>query len=83
MAKVKKLIEKLFRLPAEMRFSEVTQVLEFFNWKLENVDGSHFYYCKQNSIICVVKHKNKVVRVYLKRIINNLNLEEWYEKQKK
>ena len=83
MAKVEKLIEKMLRLPAEMRFNEVIRVVDFFDWKLNNVDGSHFYYCKENSILCIVKHKNKVVRTYLKRIINFLNLEEWYEKNKK
>jgi len=83
MARAEKLIEKMLRLPAEMRFNEVIKVVEFFDWKLNNVDGSHFYYCKQNSILCIVKHKNKVMRTYLKRVIDFLNLEEWYEKQKK
>lgn len=83
MAKIDKLIGKMLRLPAEMRFNEVTQVLEFFDWKLENIVGSHYIYYKRKAILTVVKHKNKVVKAYLKRIVNALNLEEWYEKNKK
>jgi predicted RNA binding protein YcfA (HicA-like mRNA interferase family) len=83
MAKIDKLIEKMLRLPTEMRFNEVTQVLEFFDWKLDNVAGSHYIYYKQNTILTVIKHKKKVVKVHLKRIVNALNLEEWYEENKK
>jgi predicted RNA binding protein YcfA (HicA-like mRNA interferase family) len=85
MANVKKLVEKMLRLPPEMRFTEVTSVLKSFGWMLEkSTPGSHFVYGKAGfpSITIPKKHK-KVKRIYIGRIIARLELEEWYEQNKK
>ena len=73
----------MLRRPPEMRFDEVAKVLEYFDWRLINVDGSHFHYKKEGySDLIVVPHKNKVKRGYITAIIKIENLEEWYEQTK-
>jgi len=84
LSKILKLIEKMLRLPAEMRFEDVVKVLEFFGWNLENVNGSHFVYYKEGFLpLTVVRHKNRVKRECIRKIIGILNLEEWYEEREK
>jgi predicted RNA binding protein YcfA (HicA-like mRNA interferase family) len=79
-AKIKKIVEKMLRLPPEMRFAEVNIVLEYFDWELINVDGSHFHYEKSGyPDIVIVQHKKRVKRGYIRAIIEIQNLEEWYE----
>jgi len=73
----------MLRLPPEMRFEEVIKVLEAFNWQLINTEGSHFIYAKGDVQITIVKHHSKVKRGYFREIVDILNLEEWYEKNKK
>lgn len=84
MANVKKILERMLRLPPEMRFAEVVSVLESFGWASERpTKGSHFVYEKAGlpSITIPKKHK-RVKRFYLKRVIERLQLEEWYEQNK-
>lgn len=83
MAKLLKLVEKMLRLPSELRYEEVIKVLEAFDWQFINTDGSHFIYAKGDVQITVVRHHNKVKRGYIREIIEILNLEEWYEQNKK
>ncbi len=81
MANVKKLVKKMLRLPPEMRFDEVAKVLRWFGWQLDrSTSGSHFVYGKTGfpSITIPKKHK-KAKRGYIRKIIEILNLEEWYE----
>jgi len=84
LAKILKVVENMFQLPPEMKFEDMVRVLEYFGWTRKNVVGSHFtYYRKGHMPITIVKHKNKVKRGYIKKIIDELNLEDWYEKHKK
>ena len=76
----------MLRKPPEMRFDEIAKVLEYFGWRLINVDGSHFHYEKYEkegySDLIVVQHNKKVKRGYITAIIKIENLEEWYEQTK-
>jgi len=85
MANIKKLVEKMLRLPAEMRFAEVTTVLKSFGWNMEkSTPGSHFVYGKAGfPPITIPKKHKKVKRIYIERIIARLELEEWYEQNRK
>lgn len=84
MTKIVKLVEKMLRLPPEMRFAKVEKVLDYFDWNLINVDGSHYHYEKPGyPDMIIVKHKNKVKRGYIREIIEIQDLEEWYEQNKK
>lgn len=85
MVKVRKLVEKMLRLPPEMRFDEVTKVLKWFGWQLDrSTPGSHFVYLKEGfPQITVAKKHKKLKRGYIREIVEILNLEEWYEQNKK
>jgi len=85
MANVKKIIVRMLRLPPEMRFTEVISVLKSFGWRLEkSTPGSHFIYGKAGfPPITIPKKHKKVKRIYIRRIIARLKLEEWYERNKK
>jgi hypothetical protein len=85
MVKIKKIVEKMLRLPPEMRFEEITIVLRWFGWKLNrSTPGSHFVYGKIGfPPITIPKKQKKAKRVYIKKIIDRLKLEEWYEQNKK
>ena len=83
MAAILKIIERMLRLPPEMRFEDAVKVLEHFGWTLKKIRGSHFGYSRRGYHITVVKHKNKIKKIYIKKIIEILNLEEWYEEDKR
>lgn len=83
MAAILRIVEKMLRIPSEMRFDEVVRVLEYLGWEHKRTKGSHFAYYKEGRCIIVVKHKNRIKRAYIKRIVVELNLEEWYERNKK
>lgn len=83
MAKFLKLIEKLLRRPPEAHFKDIIKVLENFGWKLKKCKGSHYVYYKEGYLpLTITKHKNKVKRGYIIKLIKILELEEWYEEQK-
>jgi predicted RNA binding protein YcfA (HicA-like mRNA interferase family) len=83
MARFLKLIENLLLRPPEARFNDIVKVLEYFGWELKNVKGSHFVYHKEGYLpLTITKHKNKVKRGYIIKLIKILELEEWYEEQK-
>ncbi len=68
----------------EIRFSEAQRVVEDFGWTLRNIDGSHYIYEKAGMPdLTMVKHKNRLERHYLDKIVNHIGLEEWYELNKK
>ena len=82
MAKLVKIVYKMLCRPADMRFSDIKKVLKSFRWHLVNTDGSHFIYENDEQpgvTLTIVVHKNKVWRYIIDRIIERLNLEEWYE----
>ncbi len=81
-----KIIEKILQEPAEMRFKDVEKIVLYFGYELINVKGSHFAYYSEmtGKTIILVKHHNMVKgRGYFKKIKQILNLEEWYEQNKK
>ena len=78
--KFEKLVKKLISNPSEARISDLEKVLEYFGWKRVKIKGSHHIYIKDENIITLPVHNKKVKRVYIKRFIEKLRLEEWYEK---
>jgi predicted RNA binding protein YcfA (HicA-like mRNA interferase family) len=81
MSRLLKTVEKMLRLPPEMRFEDVIMVLQEFGWSETNRYGSHFIYTKENHPpIPIAHHQKKVKRGYIKEIIELLDLEVWYEK---
>ncbi len=83
MANLVKIVGKMLEIPLDMRFKEVDVVLRAFGFTTKQTSGSsHFVYRKQCCHpITVPKGNNKVKRCYIIKIIDLLNLEEWYEKR--
>jgi predicted RNA binding protein YcfA (HicA-like mRNA interferase family) len=85
MNQLDKLVEKFLRKPPEVLFEDVAKVLEAFGYKERpSGGGSHRAFVKSGhppKIVPTIKGR-RVKRVYLQMIIDNLELEEWYEKRR-
>lgn len=68
-------------MPKEMAYRDIVKVLEYEGWKLDRVKGSHHVFAKKEETIIVVMHHSLVKSVYVKRVIEMLNLEEKYGKK--
>lgn len=68
----KRMIEVL-KAPREMRFKEIETILRAYDYKLMNVRGSHFRYCRENAQpVTMVVHHNKVKKVYVVKLFKLL-----------
>lgn len=71
----------MLQMPKEMAYRDIVKVLEYEGWKLDRVKGSHHVFAKKEETIIVVMHHSLVKSVYVKRVIEMLNLEEKYGKK--
>lgn len=80
---IKKLFDRLRRLPPDMRFDEVARVLEYLGYSKIRGRGSHLVYGKPGAfpITLVKEGGRKVKRVYLKKVLDLLKEEETDEKE--
>ena len=84
MSQLDKLVEKFLRKPPEVLFEDVAKVLEAFGYKERpSGGGSHRFFAKlgYRGKTVPTKEGRYVKRVYVKMIIDNLELEEWHEKR--
>lgn len=84
MTGLEKLVEKFLRKPPEVLFEDVVRVLQAFGYEERpSGGGSHRVFVKPGhppKIVPTVKGRH-VKRAYVRMIIDNLELEEWYEKR--
>jgi len=84
MNQLDKLVEKFLKKPPEVLFEDVAKVLQAFGYKERpSGRGSHRAFVKPGhppKIVPTIKGR-RVKRVYVRMIIDNLELEEWYEEQ--
>jgi len=82
MSQLDKLVEQFLREPPEILFTDVTKVLEAFEYtERPSGGGSHQVFVKPGhppKIVPTIKGRH-VKRAYVRMIIENLELEEWYE----
>lgn len=79
-----KLVEQFLREPPEVAFADVVTVLEAFGYaERSSGGGSHRVFVKpgHSTIVVPTIQGRRVKRVYIKMIIENLNLEDWYEER--
>lgn len=83
MSHLEKLVAKFLREPPEVRFEEVVTLLEAFNYRQHSGKGSHFTFVKLGArpITVPTEKGRRVKRVYVQRINELLELEEWYEQR--
>ena len=79
--KIEKIIQKMLASHAEIDFNDVVKILKHEGWKLDRVRGSHHVFAKYEKTVVLVMHHNVVKSVYVRRIIETLNLEEKYGKK--
>ena len=77
MSKLDKLIQKFLAHPAEVRFEDVSYILEAFGYVEVRSRGSHhsFENAEGNVIVIPKKGGKLVKRTYVEQIIRPLNLE--------
>lgn len=82
MSRFDKLVEQFLREPPEVLFTDVAKVLEAFGYEERSSGGeSHWAFVKLGhppKIVPTIKGR-RVKRAYVRMIIENLNLEDWYE----
>lgn len=78
MSQLEKLIEKMRRLPPQMRYEEVARVLEALGFVEVRSSGSHHIFRHPDGRKQIVpKHKGQVVKAtYLKQVLRLLPEEE-------
>ena len=84
MGQLDKLVEQFLKEPPEVSFKDVAKVLETFGYtERPSGGGSHRAFIKPGhrpKIVPTVKGR-RVKRAYVRMIIDNLELEDWYEKR--
>ncbi|ABA88045.1 toxin, HicA family [Syntrophotalea carbinolica DSM 2380] len=76
-----KLVETVLSNPKNVRFEELKRLLEGFGFTCCQPRGgsSHYTFRKQGSYPITVPKKRPVNQAYVKSVIKQLNLEEWYD----
>ncbi|MEQ8755817.1 MAG: type II toxin-antitoxin system HicA family toxin [Coleofasciculus sp. G1-WW12-02] len=79
MGKLEKLVEQFLNKPPEVRFEDVRYLLEAFGFEEKRSKGSHhsFRDSQGRKITVPKKGGQKVKGVYVQKIVELLNLEEW------
>jgi predicted RNA binding protein YcfA (HicA-like mRNA interferase family) len=79
MTKREKLVERIRARPPQAGFEDVRRVLEMYGWTMRSPrsGSSHFTFAKEgeSEILTVVKHNERVKRVYLDKICKALGLD--------
>lgn len=85
MSKLEKLVASLLRDSSDYSFSDLKKVLIAFGYVEVRIRGSHHTFRNPDGQTQVIpkKHGKKVRKPYVKRTVKILNLEDWYEQQKK
>lgn len=83
MSQLEKLVAKFLRQPPDVAFGEVVTLLRGFGYEQRSSDGSHFTFVKLGArpITVPTERGRRVKRVYVRRICELLELEEWYEQR--
>jgi predicted RNA binding protein YcfA (HicA-like mRNA interferase family) len=69
MSKREKLRERLKNNPTDATFSDIRKLLEQEGFVLDRIAGSHHIFVRDEIILPIPVHNNKVKTVYTKRLI--------------
>jgi predicted RNA binding protein YcfA (HicA-like mRNA interferase family) len=69
MVKKDKLIEKLTNSPNNAKFSDIRKLLELDNFVLDRITSSHHIFIKDDIILVIPVHNNRVKSIYVKRVL--------------
>lgn len=79
-----KLVESILKNPKKVDFNELSRLLEGFGFERRQPSGgsSHYVFRKAGSMPISVPKDKPVNKTYVTKVIELLNLEEWYEKNR-
>jgi hypothetical protein len=79
-----KLAERILRNPKDADFEDLSRLLDGFGFECRQPRGgsSHYVFHKVGSMPISVPKEKPVNKRYVKAIIDLLELEEWYEKNR-
>jgi len=76
MSKKEKLLELLKNSPNNVMFGDIRKFLELEGFDLDRITGSHHIF-KRNEIVLVIPvHNNRVKSVYVKRVVELIEGEQ-------
>ena len=80
-----KLVSKILGNPKDVDFKVLKKLLDGFGFECRQPrgGGSHYIFRKTGSAPITVPKKKPVNTTYVKQVIRLLDLEDWYEKNKR
>jgi predicted RNA binding protein YcfA (HicA-like mRNA interferase family) len=76
MSKKEKLLELLKNSPNNVTFSDIRKLLELEGFDLDRITGSHHIFKKEEIVLVIPVHNNRVKSVYVKRVVELIEGEQ-------
>jgi predicted RNA binding protein YcfA (HicA-like mRNA interferase family) len=78
MSRIEKLIRSFLSYPSEVFFTDVKRLLEYYEYEEVRSSGSHHIFRHKDGDMITVpkKHGQKVKKIYIKKIVQKLGLED-------
>nr|WP_233424347.1 type II toxin-antitoxin system HicA family toxin [Pseudanabaena biceps] len=69
MGKKEKLLELLRNSPNNVTFGDIRKLLELEGFDLDRITGSHHIFKRDEIVLVIPVHNNRVKSVYVKRVV--------------
>jgi predicted RNA binding protein YcfA (HicA-like mRNA interferase family) len=76
MSKKDKLLEILKNSPNNVTFGDIRKLLELEGFDLDRITGSHHIFKRDETVLVIPVHNNRVKSVYVKRVIELIEGEQ-------
>ncbi|NUN63341.1 type II toxin-antitoxin system HicA family toxin [Pseudanabaena biceps] len=75
MSKKDKLLELLKNSPNNVTFGDIRKLLELEGFDLDRITGSHHIFKKDEIVLVIPVHNNRVKAIYVKRVVELIERE--------
>ncbi len=76
MSKREKLLELLKNSPNNVTFGDIRKLLELEGFDLDRITGSHHIFKRDEIVLVIPVHNNRVKSVYVKRVVELIEGEQ-------
>ncbi len=76
MSKKEKLLELLKNSPNNVTFGDIRKLLELEGFDLDRITGSHHIFKRDEIVLVIPVHNNRVKSVYVKRVVELIEGEQ-------
>jgi len=76
MSKKEKLLELLKNSPNNVTFGDIRKLLELEGFDLDRITGSHHIFKREEIVLVIPVHNNRVKSVYVKRVVELIEGEQ-------